>query len=39
MFAEERCRQDAPPLQEVTPGHFARCHFAGELNLGTGQGA
>jgi peptide/nickel transport system ATP-binding protein len=39
MFAEERCRQDAPLLQEVTPGHFARCHFAGELNLGTGQGA
>jgi peptide/nickel transport system ATP-binding protein len=31
--AEDRCRQDAPKLQEVTPGHFARCHFATELEL------
>ena len=33
VFAEERCRQEAPALQEVTPGHFARCHFAEELEL------
>jgi peptide/nickel transport system ATP-binding protein len=32
-FAEERCRREAPAFQEVTPGHFARCHFAAELDL------
>jgi peptide/nickel transport system ATP-binding protein len=36
VFAEERCRREAPVLQEVTPGHFARCHFAAELELGMG---
>jgi peptide/nickel transport system ATP-binding protein len=36
VFAEERCRREAPALQEVTPGHFARCHFASELELGVG---
>jgi peptide/nickel transport system ATP-binding protein len=30
-FAETRCRQEAPALREIVPGHFARCHFAGEL--------
>ena len=35
-FAEERCRRETPVLQEVTPGHFARCHFAAELELGVG---
>jgi peptide/nickel transport system ATP-binding protein len=34
MFAQDRCRQEAPVLQEVTPGHHARCHFAAELELG-----
>jgi peptide/nickel transport system ATP-binding protein len=33
VFAEERCRREVPELQEVTPGHFARCHFAAELEL------
>jgi peptide/nickel transport system ATP-binding protein len=33
VFAEERCRREAPELQEITPGHFARCHFAAELAL------
>ena len=33
VFAENRCRQEAPVLQEVTPGHFARCHFAADLDL------
>ena len=32
-YAEERCRREAPVLREVTPGHFSRCHFAGELPL------
>ena len=32
-FAEDRCRQEAPALREVAPGRFARCHFAGLLQL------
>jgi len=32
-YAEERCRREAPALREVTPGHFARCHFAEQLML------
>jgi oligopeptide transport system ATP-binding protein len=23
-----RCRVEIPPLREVTPGHWAACHFA-----------
>jgi peptide/nickel transport system ATP-binding protein len=34
-FAEARCRSEAPELREISPGHFARCHFAGELTLQT----
>ena len=26
-FAESRCRQDAPGLAEVEPGHYVACHF------------
>ena len=33
-FAQERCTREAPALQEVTPGHLARCHFAKQLELG-----
>ena len=36
VFAEEQCKREAPALQEVSPGHFARCHFAKELELGVG---
>lgn len=32
-YAQERCRMEAPALREIRPGHVARCHFAGELNL------
>jgi peptide/nickel transport system ATP-binding protein len=32
-FAQDQCRTEAPALREVVPGHFARCHFAGELAL------
>jgi peptide/nickel transport system ATP-binding protein len=32
-FAEDRCRGEAPLLREVSPGHFARCHFAEQLSL------
>jgi oligopeptide/dipeptide ABC transporter ATP-binding protein len=34
MFAQDRCRQEVPALQEVTPGHYARCHRGAELELG-----
>ena len=33
QYAEERCRLEAPALEEVAPGHFAACHFAEELEL------
>ena len=26
----ERCKAEEPALREITPGHFAACHFAGE---------
>ncbi len=32
-YAQDRCKQEAPVLQEVVPGHFAACHFADELQL------
>jgi peptide/nickel transport system ATP-binding protein len=28
--ATERCRVEAPALREIAPGHFSRCHYAGE---------
>jgi len=30
-FAEALCRAEAPALREVSPGHFARCHFAEQM--------
>ena len=27
-IAEDRCRVEAPPLREVSPGHWAACHLA-----------
>jgi len=32
-FAQDRCCREAPLLREVSPGHFARCHFAEQLSL------
>ncbi len=32
-YAQDLCRSEAPPWDEVTPGHFSRCHFARELAL------
>jgi peptide/nickel transport system ATP-binding protein len=32
-YAKDICKQETPPLEEVTPGHFAACHFARELSL------
>ena len=34
-LAQERCQQEEPELQEIAPGHFVRCHFAGELDFAT----
>ncbi len=28
--ATERCKVEAPALREIVPGHFSRCHYAGE---------
>ena len=30
---EPICVAEEPQLREITPGHWARCHFAGELDL------
>jgi oligopeptide/dipeptide ABC transporter ATP-binding protein len=32
-FVQDRCRSEEPLLREILPGHLARCHFAGELDL------
>jgi peptide/nickel transport system ATP-binding protein len=32
-FCQDICRTDEPELREIRPGHFARCHFAGELDF------
>jgi peptide/nickel transport system ATP-binding protein len=32
-YAAPVCAQEEPPLLEVTPGHFAACHFADRLSL------
>jgi peptide/nickel transport system ATP-binding protein len=32
-YAQARCSAETPALRQVSPGHFAACHFAEELNL------
>ena len=32
-YAQEICKTDRPVLEEIRPNHFARCHFARQLNL------
>ncbi len=32
-YAKDICKQETPGLKEVLPGHYAACHFAGELQL------
>ena len=32
-YAADLCKVERPPLREVTPGHFAACHFAEKLSL------
>ncbi|MBY8996244.1 MAG: ABC transporter ATP-binding protein [Candidatus Thorarchaeota archaeon] len=36
-FAQSICKDDIPEFREITSGHFAKCHFAGELDFGGGQ--
>ncbi|NLX98598.1 MAG: ABC transporter ATP-binding protein [Rhodopirellula sp.] len=31
-YRQEICRREEPELRPIRPGHWARCHFAGELN-------
>ena len=39
-YAQPICAQQEPALEEITPGHFASCHFAKELHLkGVGEQA
>src|SRR5579859_473046 len=33
QFVVDRCRVERPILEEIEPGHFARCHRSRELNL------
>jgi peptide/nickel transport system ATP-binding protein len=33
LYADPLCKQEAPPLIEVEPGHFAACYFADTLSL------
>jgi len=33
QYAQGICAQETPALREVTPGHFAACHFADTLTL------
>jgi peptide/nickel transport system ATP-binding protein len=33
LYAESKCRQEAPEFREATSGHFVRCHFAEALEL------
>ncbi len=36
-YAQDRCRTESPVLREITPGHHAACHFAGEDGFVRGQ--
>jgi len=39
-FADETCRTTPPPMQEVSPGHFASCHHTDQtVDLETAQQA
>jgi peptide/nickel transport system ATP-binding protein len=33
QYAQAVCSKETPAWEEITPGHFAACHFARELNL------
>jgi peptide/nickel transport system ATP-binding protein len=33
LYMQDICQQADPPLEEISPGHFVRCHLARELTL------
>ena len=33
LYAQKTCSQSDPPLNEVNPGHFAACFFAGQVGI------
>jgi peptide/nickel transport system ATP-binding protein len=33
MYAKEICSRVEPPLEQIAPNHYAKCHFARELSL------
>ena len=33
QYAQARCREEEPTLREISPGQWASCHFAEELEL------
>jgi peptide/nickel transport system ATP-binding protein len=33
QYVQDICKVERPPLREVSPGHFAACHFAESLSL------
>ena len=33
LYAQETCRQNDPPLNEINSGHFAACFFAGQVGM------
>jgi len=33
QYAQQICQEEIPPLLEVSPDHYAACHFAQELTL------
>jgi peptide/nickel transport system ATP-binding protein len=32
-YAKDICKTEEPPFEEVTPGHYVKCHLAKELTL------
>ena len=32
-YAQEICKTQDPPFEEITPAHFVKCHFSRELKL------
>jgi peptide/nickel transport system ATP-binding protein len=32
-YVKDICKTDEPPFEEITPGHYAKCHRARELSL------
>jgi oligopeptide transport system ATP-binding protein len=33
LYAQETCRQNDPPLNEINSGHFTACFFAGQVGM------